>query len=158
MPSPRIPAFHAVPIRARRDGWTPLRQAEFIGHLAQRKCVATAARMVGMRRETAYRLRARAGAESFCAAWDAALLKREDFAGRLGAAERAFAATRPNRKVTLGELEWRGATGIWRVLMKRGHYVGVRRKPDNCALLALVSRLGKAHAEWGDAWDAQVTR
>jgi hypothetical protein len=148
MPSPRIPAFHAVPVRIRKDGWTPLKQAEFIGHLAETRCVATAARAVGMRRETAYRLRSRAGAESFCAAWDAALSDGGDLAARLGAVERAFAATRPNRKVTLRELEWRSETGLWHVLMKRGRYVGVRQKPDNCALLALVSRVDRSQADW----------
>lgn len=34
-PTPRIPLFHAVPTRVCADGWTPLRQAEFIGHLAE---------------------------------------------------------------------------------------------------------------------------
>lgn len=29
-----IPLFHAVPMRARADAWTPLRQAEFIGRYA----------------------------------------------------------------------------------------------------------------------------
>lgn len=145
MPSPRIPAFHTVPVRPRKDGWTPLKQAEFIGHLAETRCVEKAARAVGMRRETAYRLRTREGAESFCAAWDAALLRQGldagDWALRLAAQERATQAVRPKRKVTLGELEWRVETGIWQVLMRRGRYAGVRQKPDNSALLHWLHRL-----------------
>jgi len=148
MPATRIPAFHAVQTRARRDGWTPLRQAEFIGHLAQARCVTTAARAVGMTRQTAHRLREREGAESFRAAWDAALCKQGDFQSWVDACEAARAAIRPNRKVTLGALEWRYETGIWTVQMQRGGYVGVRRKADNCALLALISRLGKSQADW----------
>lgn len=148
MPSPRIPAFHTVQTRSRKDGWTPLRQAEFIGHLAETRCVRSAALAVGMRRETAYRLRARAGAESFCAAWDSALLKPDQFADALALHDRAAAARRATRKVTLWELEWRSETGIWQVMLRRGRYVGVRQKADNCALLALVSRIGKLSERW----------
>jgi len=153
MPSPRIPAFHAVPVRTRRDGWTPLRQAEFIGHLAQTRCVDAAARAVGMRRETAYRLRVRAGAESFCAAWDVAVLGHGATADQIALKERAAAATRPDRKVTLGQLEWRSETGLWQVLMRRGRYAGVRRKSDESALLALVLRLGLSPTVWVGNWD-----
>ena len=46
-----VPPFHAVPLRLRADGWTPLRQAEFIGHLAATRSVAEAAREVSMARE-----------------------------------------------------------------------------------------------------------
>ncbi|MDN3647207.1 hypothetical protein QWY75_13420 [Pontixanthobacter aestiaquae] len=42
----RIPAFHLVPTRARVDGWTPLRQAEFIGCSAEPRPVVGAARKV----------------------------------------------------------------------------------------------------------------
>jgi hypothetical protein len=85
-PPRRIPPFHAVPGRARADGWTPLKQAEFIGELAETRSVAEAARRVGMTRETAYRLRQRKWSASFCAAWDAAMERppmasRRKFAG-----------------------------------------------------------------------------
>src|SRR5438067_13665643 len=70
---PHLPAFHPVPTRARADGWTPLRQAEFVGMLAQTGSVAAAAAFVGMSRESAYRLRRREGAAEFAAAWDLAL-------------------------------------------------------------------------------------
>ncbi len=144
----RIPPFHTVQTRARRDGWTPHRQAEFICHLAQMRCVLTAAREVGMGRESAYRLRTRDGAESFSAAWGAALAKPEQFQLRIDACDRARTAIRPDRKVTLGELDWRYQTGIWIVQMRRGQYAGMRRKADNCALLAMASRLGKSQMRW----------
>lgn len=64
---PRIPAFAPVPTRTRRDGWTLSRQAQFIGALAETGPAAAAAARVGMRRESAWRLRSRAGAESFAA-------------------------------------------------------------------------------------------
>lgn len=132
----RIPPFHAVPIRPRCDGWTPLRQAEFIGHLAETRSVAKAARAVGMARETAYRLRSRVWAESFVAAWDAAL----------GRAVKADAPPpdghRP--KVTLSELDWRIESGMWRVRMRGGRYTGVVQKPDDSAILALLHRVDRA--------------
>src|SRR5690606_103603 len=71
--SPRLPTFTAVPVKRRADGWTPLRQCELIGVLAETGWVAEAARFVGMARETAYRLRGKPGAEEFARAWDMAL-------------------------------------------------------------------------------------
>nr|WP_137676509.1 hypothetical protein [Parerythrobacter lutipelagi] len=168
----RIPPFHAVPGRSRADGWTPLRQAEFIGELAETRSVAEAARRVGMTRETAYRLRQRKWSESFCAAWDAALGRpplafRPKFAGaglmaarmeKLGLRGRALAMATPEtpeppkrpepsgtaaaRKVTLAELRWRYETGLWSVIMRRGRYAGVIRKADNSALLQVIALTG----------------
>ena len=71
----RIPAFHPVPVGPRKDGWTPTRQAAFIGLLAQTRSVEGACRAISMGRESAYRLRKRPGAAGFAAAWDAALGK-----------------------------------------------------------------------------------
>lgn len=65
-------AFVAVPVRARNDGWTKVRQQGFILCLALGATVALAAGAVGMTRKSAYRLRARPGAESFAASWDKA--------------------------------------------------------------------------------------
>src|SRR5688572_6632117 len=70
---PRVPPFYPVPTRTRRDGWTVQRQADFLGMLAETGSVMGACEAVGMSRKSAYQLRARAGAESFAAAWDAAL-------------------------------------------------------------------------------------
>jgi hypothetical protein len=66
-------AFVPVPVRARRDGWTPERQRGFIGRLALCGCVSRSARAVGMTKKSAYNLRARPDAGSFAAAWDRAL-------------------------------------------------------------------------------------
>ena len=69
----RVPAFYPVPTRTRRDGWTVERQADFLGMLAETGSVIGACEAVGISRKSAYQLRARPGAESFAAAWDAAL-------------------------------------------------------------------------------------
>ena len=69
----RVPAFYPVPTRTRRDGWTIERQADFLGMLAETGSVIGACEAVGMSRKSAYQLRARPGAESFAAAWDAAI-------------------------------------------------------------------------------------
>ncbi len=132
-PPPRVPAFHAVPTRQRKDGWTPLKQAEFIGFLAQTRSIAAAAREVGMTRETAYRLRRRKWADSFIAAWDAAL-----------GVEAAEGQEKCPRKVTFEELEWRAETGTWRIILREGRYRGVRHKVDVSAICAITRRLGSA--------------
>jgi hypothetical protein len=67
----RVPAFYPVPTRTRRDGWTVERQADFLGMLAETGSVIGACEAVGISRKSAYQLRARPGAESFAAAWDA---------------------------------------------------------------------------------------
>lgn len=144
--SPRIPIFYVVPIRARKDGWTPVRQAEFIGWLAETRNVAEAARRVGMTRETAYRLRSRPWSGSFCMAWDSAV-RCGDARGRAtGESVEAF-RTRveaerqtPLPKVTVPHLQWRIETGRWQVIMRAGRYRGVRQKADDSALFALFSR------------------
>lgn len=71
--------FTPVPqTRIRSDGWSPLVQRRFIHALSVMGSVGAAARAAGMGRVSAYRLRERAirlggGAESFAAAWDAAI-------------------------------------------------------------------------------------
>jgi hypothetical protein len=64
--------FAPAPGRKRHDGWDPRTQFRFVLALARGAGVGEAARGVGRSRQTAYRLRERAGAESFAAAWDAA--------------------------------------------------------------------------------------
>lgn len=67
-------AFAPVPHqRHRADGWTPETQANFIRALEAMGSVGKASRAVGMGRRSAYRLRERAGAQSFAAAWGRAL-------------------------------------------------------------------------------------
>ncbi|HEX8579735.1 MAG TPA: hypothetical protein VF655_09110 [Allosphingosinicella sp.] len=109
-----LPSFTPVPLRARRDGWTPERQRTFIAALQETRCIAKAAAAVGMARETAYRLRERPGAASFAAAWDS-----------------VFAAPRPH-------LEVRPLTGILVPRMIDGKQVGWRRKVDGRALFNVL--------------------
>jgi len=64
--------FDPVPLRARRDGWTPERQRLFIRILRETGSVGRACRAAGRTRAGAYRLHGRADAASFRLAWDAA--------------------------------------------------------------------------------------
>ncbi len=144
---PHIPQFHAVPARARRDGWTPRRQAEFIGWLAETRSVAEAAKRVSMARETAYRLRRRPWAEGFAAAWDAAMGRAPHTGGRQGDTlapgdgERPQVGANSDRKVTTEELAWRVETGFWQIRVYAGKFVGLSQKHDNSALLRLLQRI-----------------
>ncbi|MEO7564137.1 MAG: hypothetical protein ABIR63_07315 [Sphingomicrobium sp.] len=69
----QVPEFLPAPTRKRIAGWTALRQRAFIDHLALTGCVGEAAAAAGTTSPSAYRLRNRAGAESFARAWDCAL-------------------------------------------------------------------------------------
>lgn len=145
----RIPQFHAVHLRARDDGWTPQRQAEFIGHLAQTRSVTQAARAVGMARETAYRLRRGEWSESFCAAWDIAIgdaalgnpMRKGTAGGRTGMSQGSEPA---ERKVTNAELYWRVQSGLWQLKFYRGTFRMAWRKGDDSALFRLLARLDRA--------------
>jgi hypothetical protein len=66
------PDFDPVPVRARKDGWTPARQIAFIAALRQTRCVLEACLRVGVSSESAYKLCRRPDAESFRRAWHAA--------------------------------------------------------------------------------------
>lgn len=72
-PRKRAPATEitVLPV-VRHDGWTPERQAGFLRALAETHSVSAAARMVGMTRQSAYKLRARLQGQPFDLAWDAA--------------------------------------------------------------------------------------
>lgn len=134
----RVPPFLPVPLRARADGWTAERQAQFIGLLAQTGSVAEAARRVGMARENAHRLRRRAGAESFAHAWDAvmAVWKGE---------------TAQHRKITPSELPEHAYVGGFHIAMRRRKFVRAKRKPSNSALLRHLRRMDAEaeRGEWG---------
>jgi hypothetical protein len=67
------PRAAAVPLRPRRDGWTPERQVAFLDALAASGCVAEACAAVGLSRQAAYALRVRPEAQQFRMGWDAAL-------------------------------------------------------------------------------------
>ncbi len=131
---PRIPAFAPAPTRARRDGWTPARQAQFIGALAETGSVAAAAARVGMSRESAWRLRARDGAESFAAAWDVAKVFTVVHKAPLPS----------KRKITPGEWRRRAFGGVLRVVMRRGHHAWTEQRPDNSAILRWLAVLDRS--------------
>jgi len=130
----RLPAFHPVPVGARRDGWTPARQAAFVGLLAQYRSVAAACRALSMGRESAYRLRKRPGAAGFAAAWDAALGKPHPGVDLASAKSTGLAAA------------YRHRMGLLQVVMERGRYVGSHWKDDDNALLEHLGQLGRASA------------
>lgn len=138
-PPPRIPRFHPVPVGPRRDGWTIERQARFIGMLAQTRSVAAAARAVSMGRESAYRLRKRAGAAGFAAAWDAALGKPQS---RVDLA---------SDKATGLDVGYRYRAGLVRTVMRAGRYVFSRREPDHAAHQRYLARLDRAAGLVGEA-------
>ena len=118
----RLPAFHPLPC-ARHDGWTAARQADFIGMLVETRSVAKAARAVAMGRESAYRLRRRAGAAGFAAAWDTALGVAHDAVD--------LASTKATGLAPYERMK-RGLVQVW---MHRGRYRGSTCKPDINALL-----------------------
>jgi hypothetical protein len=60
------------------SGWTRTRQAEFLRQLAATQCVATAARSVGLSRQSAYKLRNRLRGEPFDIAWQCAFRRQFD--------------------------------------------------------------------------------
>lgn len=72
VPAPQIPEFEPAPTRKKHSGWTAERQRTFIEHLALTASVGEAAALAGVSSRSAYRLRNKAGAESFARAWDAA--------------------------------------------------------------------------------------
>ncbi len=75
-PSPGDPILDFTPVphvRPRRNSITPDLQRAFIAHLAATGIVTSAARHIGRSMEALYKLRQRPGAESFRAAWDAAV-------------------------------------------------------------------------------------
>ncbi len=133
--------FHPVPLRPRADGWTVRRQCEFLALLYVSGSVTAAASGAGMTRETAYRLRRRAGAESFAAAWDRVLTPP--------GSGRARRVDCDYRKVTNETLFRRAETGLVQPVIYRGRMTAIRWKPDDSALLRLVKRLPEAAPEGG---------
>lgn len=124
----RVPAFAPVPLRARADGWTPLKQAAFLGALAVTGSVRAAAARVGMSRESAYRLRRRAGAASFAHAWDVTLRRQ----------------VTPAPKVTAEELAPRAIHGLLKPMIHAGRHVATAHKADDSALLRLLRQFDRS--------------
>lgn len=136
----RLPDFAPVPTRGRVDGWGALAQGDFIGFLAETGSVTEAARRVGLSKESAYRLRRRAGAEGFALAWEVAVA---------GGAECDF---QPTRKFTLEELAARALGRTLQVVMRRGRYVGTRIKSNDAMLLRHLAQIDRASRGYG--WGA----
>ncbi len=77
LPAPVSPLiFDPVPVKPRHDGLSPDRQRAFIEHVADGLTIADAAHAVGVSVKSVYRLRRRADAAGFAAAWDAAMADR----------------------------------------------------------------------------------
>ena len=112
--------FRPVPLRARGDGWSASRQTIFLAQLYLTGSVVAAARHAGMSRASAYRLRARPGAESFAHAWDRVLSRPGS--GHFGGVSEDF------RKVTDAALLARLEIGLIQPLIYRGRLVAIRRK------------------------------
>jgi hypothetical protein len=70
----RFPFLHfiPVPVRPRRDGWTPVLQIRFVIGIARGLSPARAAARLGKTRQSAFALRRHPQGRSFAAAWDAA--------------------------------------------------------------------------------------
>jgi hypothetical protein len=64
--------FTPVPVRPRRDGWTPLLQRRFVIGIARGLSPGRAAARIGKSRQSAQALRRHPGGGSFAAAWDLA--------------------------------------------------------------------------------------
>jgi hypothetical protein len=140
--------FRPVPLRSRRDGWTEVRQCAFLAQLYATGSVSAAARVVGMSRASAYRLRERAGAESFAFAWDRVLT--------LPGAGHPGAAREDGRKVTLATLLARLETDIVRPVVFQGAMTAIARKPDNPTLFRLLrlTRNWPAAPDDSEFWEA----
>ena len=119
--------FDPVPTAPRRDGWTSERQRAFIDALGICGLVAAAARAVGMTPKSAYRLRARADAASFAAAWDVAADQ-----GHAVAADTAIT---------------RAMHGVVEPVFYHGLQVGERRRYDNRLLIAALRNWRPATAD-----------
>ncbi|MCJ2186592.1 hypothetical protein [Novosphingobium beihaiensis] len=129
----RIPPFVPVPLRHRRDGWSAVRQGEFVGWLAETGSVSEAAARVGASRESVYQLRRREGAVYFAAAWD--------FALAAGAAGQGDIPAFP--KLTGWALSEAAHREVVAVRMRCGRYAGCSLKPSTSALLRVLAQFDR---------------
>ena len=119
--APEPPEFAPAPTRKRNAGWTATRQRAFIEHLSLTGSVGEAAALAGVSSRSAYRLRNRAGGETFARAWDSAL---------------QLAATR------LAAIAFdRALHGRAERFYKDGELVMERKMPSDYLLTWLLSRL-----------------
>ena len=133
MSIPDFLRFRPVPVRARRDGWTPKLQLFFIINIARGMGPAEAARSVGRSRQTAYALREKPGGEEFAAAWDDAA----DFAREVRAAPKPFAFMQSGAEAILVPRYYRGRLIGF---IQREDTAGARQRLE--ALDRVVARIG----------------
>jgi hypothetical protein len=107
-------------LRDRKDRWTPTHQTDLLGRPAEARSAAAAARHVGLTRQSTYRLRDKAGGESFAAPWDAIL-----------------ADLRAARKSTHGVLRHRLLPGTSKPVLRGGKHVATPASPDEYVVLRL---------------------
>jgi hypothetical protein len=114
------PVEHAPEPEPEPERWTPERQARFLRELAACHCVSTAARSVGMSRQSAYRLRARLRGQPFDRGWAMAL----------GCALDALAQAALERALNGVEVQH----------FHHGELVGTSRRFDDRLTIALLDR------------------
>lgn len=124
-----------MPLRARRDGWTPARQYSFILALARGLKPGAAAALVGMSRQKAYRLRERPYAAGFDAAWRFAY---------------GFARRRRSEELRRSLSYERAVNGVLEPVRYRGRIVGWQRRYDNRALLRLLDHVEREARRRGE--------
>lgn len=130
MDVPDFLRFDPAPVRARSNGWAPAVQRRFVLHLARGAGPGEAARHVGRTKQTAYALRARPGAESFAAAWDAAV---------------AFATlARDARRVPGPMLTQCGLETMLVPRFYRGRLVGFVQREDHHRALRTLKQIDRA--------------
>ena len=123
--------FAPVPLRKQHNGWSPARQLRFIVALARGVGPGEAARALGKTRQSAYDLRKRPGAQSFAAAWDAALRFAEEVQA---------AATDPAA----------GLAGIETLLVPRyyrGRLIGFVQREDVAGAMRLLGQIDRLTAQ-----------
>lgn len=126
--------FTPVPLRVRRDGWTPERQRRFVDLLASGCGPSEAAQAVGKTKQTAFALRVRPGAEGFCAAWDAAV----EYARQRRIAALPSCAAK------------RALAGVLVPRFYRGRLVSVERRVSDGGLIRLLAQLDRWSAKHPD--------
>lgn len=146
-PSPAdLPAFLTftpVPVRARRDGWSPILQQRFVLALARGMGVEEAARRLGRSRQTAYALRAREGAGSFAAAWDAAV---------------EFARQARGGGVSRVGTELLGVQSVLVPRYYRGRLVGYVQKPELRGVVAALEHMDRLERRIEKSGDGAALR
>jgi hypothetical protein len=152
-----LPQFDPVPrLCERHDGWTPQRQTAFIEALADTGSVDAACKAVNMSTVGAYHLRRQPGAETFRAAWEAAL--------QLGV-----------QRVEDVVMD-RALNGVEEPLYSYGKLIGTRRRYNDRLLMFILrnraperfsegapkglNAVGKMEAErckkqWREEWEAE---